>query len=69
MMIVCSYRWKREFAGLGKGISTFSVSAGIVAAFYVVLAIGFWGGMAMVVDQWSIAARELRGDLEEDVAG
>ena len=42
MIVACSYRWKREFAGLGKGLSTFFISAAIVAAYYGVLAIWFW---------------------------
>lgn len=47
MIVVCSYRWNHEFAGLGKGLGTFFVSAGIVAAYYVVLAIWFWRSIAV----------------------
>lgn len=47
MIVVCSYRWKREFAGLGKGLSTFLVSAGIVAVYYVLLAFWFWRSVAV----------------------
>jgi len=38
----CLYRWRREFTGLGKSMSTFIISAGIVAVYYSVLAIWFW---------------------------
>jgi len=34
--------WKREYAGLPKGLSTFLVSLGIVAIYYSVLVIWFW---------------------------
>jgi hypothetical protein len=47
MIVVCTYRWKREFAGLGKGLGTFFVSAGIVAVYYAVLAIWFWRSVAV----------------------
>jgi hypothetical protein len=47
MIVVCTYRWKREFAGLREGLSTFFVSAGIVAAYYTVLAIWFWRSAAV----------------------
>ena len=50
MIVACTYRWKREFAGLGKGPSTFFVSAGIVAAYYAVLAIWFWQSASAVLD-------------------
>jgi len=42
MIIFCSYRWKREFAGLGQGLSTFLISLGIVTAYYALLAYWFW---------------------------
>ena len=47
MIAVCAYRWKREFAGLGKGSSTFLVSLGIVAAYYGVMAVWFWRSIAV----------------------
>jgi hypothetical protein len=38
MMIgFCAYRWKREYAGLGKGWTTFLVSLGVVVVYYGVL--------------------------------
>jgi hypothetical protein len=46
MIAFCGYRWKREFAGLGQGLSTFLISLGIVAAYYGVLACWFWRSVA-----------------------
>ena len=40
MIGFCAQRWKREFAGLGKGISTFSISLGVIVVYYGVLV--FW---------------------------
>lgn len=34
--------WKREYAGLSKGLSTFLVSLGIVVIYYAILVIWFW---------------------------
>ncbi len=42
LMAFCGYRWKREYAGLGKGRTTFLLSFGIVVAYYAVLVIWFW---------------------------
>ena len=43
LMIVFSARhWKKEYAGLGKTISTFAVGAGVVAVYYAILAVWFW---------------------------
>ncbi|HYL17034.1 MAG TPA: hypothetical protein VEV41_28640 [Terriglobales bacterium] len=43
MMIgFCAYRWKRHYAGLGKGPSTFLISLGIVVVYYAILVIWFW---------------------------
>jgi hypothetical protein len=42
MIGFCAYRWKREFRGLGKGLSSFLVSFGIVAVYYGVLVFWFW---------------------------
>jgi hypothetical protein len=47
MIVVCAYRWKREFAGLGKGRSTFLVSVGIVTVYYGVMAVWFWRSTAV----------------------
>lgn len=43
LMIIFSGRhWMKEYAGLGKGRSTFLVSLGIVAAYYAILIAFFW---------------------------
>jgi hypothetical protein len=42
MIVFCGYRWKREFSGLGQGLSTFLISLGIVAIYYILLAYWFW---------------------------
>jgi hypothetical protein len=42
MIVFCGYRWKREYAGLGKWRRTFLVSLGIVTAYYATLVIWFW---------------------------
>ena len=40
MIGFCAYRWKREYAGLGKGLTTFLVSLGVVVVYFAVLI--FW---------------------------
>lgn len=42
MIWVCVRRWVKEYAGLGKSVSTFAVSFGIVAVYYGILVIWFW---------------------------
>ncbi|MBZ5701055.1 MAG: hypothetical protein LAN84_04345 [Acidobacteriia bacterium] len=42
MIGVCGYHWKRSFAGLGKGLSTFLVSFGVVLVYYGILVVWFW---------------------------
>ncbi|HEX8871370.1 MAG TPA: hypothetical protein VF758_01315 [Candidatus Acidoferrum sp.] len=42
MIAVCARRWKKEYAGLGKSLSTFGVSFGIVAVYYGILVTWFW---------------------------
>ena len=42
MIALCAYRWKREFAGLGKGAKTFGISFVIVVVYYAVLILWFW---------------------------
>ena len=42
MIGVCAYHWKRSFAGLGKGLSTFLVSLGVVVVYYGILVVWFW---------------------------
>jgi hypothetical protein len=52
LMIVFSARhWKREYAGLGKTISTFAVGVGVVAVYYGILAIWFWNMIPNQVTQ------------------
>jgi hypothetical protein len=46
MIVVCARRWKREFQGLGKGLSTFLVSTGIVVIYYGLLVLWFWRSAA-----------------------
>jgi hypothetical protein len=42
MIALCGRHWKKEYAGLGKTLSTFAVSLGIVAVYYAILVIWFW---------------------------
>jgi hypothetical protein len=42
MIAACARRWKKEYAGLGKSLSTFAVSLGIVVAYYGILVVWFW---------------------------
>ena len=42
MIIFTGRHWRKEYAGLGKGRSTFLVSLGIVAAYYAILIAFFW---------------------------
>jgi len=42
MIAVCARRWVKEYAGLGKSISTFAISFGIVAVYYGILVAWFW---------------------------
>jgi hypothetical protein len=42
MTALCGRHWKKEYAGLGKTLSTFAVSLGIVAVYYAILVIWFW---------------------------
>ncbi len=46
MITFCAHRWRREFTGLGKGLSTLLVSMGIVAAYYGLMVLWFWRSMA-----------------------
>jgi hypothetical protein len=46
MIGFCARRWRREFQGLGKGLSTFLVSTGIVAIYYGLLVLWFWRSAA-----------------------
>lgn len=42
MVAACFRRWMKEYGGLGKSLSTFAVSFGIVAAYYGILVAWFW---------------------------
>ena len=42
MVTFCGRHWMKEYAGLGKGRSTFVVSLGIVAVYYGTLLRFFW---------------------------
>lgn len=42
MIVACARRWLREYAGLGKSLTTFAVSFGIVAVYYGILVAWFW---------------------------
>ena len=50
MMIgFCAYRWKRDYSGLGKGLSTFLICLGIVVVYYGILVVWFWNMIPKVV--------------------
>ena len=42
MIAACARHWLREYAGLGKSLSTFAVSFGVVAVYYGILVAWFW---------------------------
>jgi hypothetical protein len=42
MIVVCARRWRKEYGGLGKSLTTFAVSLGIVVVYYAILVIWFW---------------------------
>ncbi len=42
MIALCGRHWKKEYAGLGKALTTFAVSLGFVAVYYAILVIWFW---------------------------
>jgi hypothetical protein len=42
MIVLCARHWKKEYSGLGKSVSTFAVSLGVVAVYYTILAVWFW---------------------------
>jgi len=42
MIVVCVRRWMKEYAGLGKSLSTFAISFGVVAVYYGILVAWFW---------------------------
>ncbi|MGB7847798.1 MAG: hypothetical protein WBL63_19455 [Candidatus Acidiferrum sp.] len=42
MIAACARRWMKEYAGLGKSLSTFAVSLGIVVIYYGILVAWFW---------------------------
>jgi hypothetical protein len=45
----CAYRWKRQYAGLGRGRSTFLVSLAIVIAYNAILVVWFWRSIPQAV--------------------
>jgi hydrogenase-4 membrane subunit HyfE len=42
MIIVCAYRWKQEYAGLGKGMKTALVSLLVTVVYYGIMIVWFW---------------------------
>jgi len=46
LIAICVRRWRREFKGVGKGLTTFLVSTGIVAVYYGLLVLWFWHSAA-----------------------
>ena len=42
MILVCARRWHKEYGGLGKSLTTFVVSFGIVIVYYCILIAWFW---------------------------
>ena len=42
MIFACGRHWLREYHGLGKSLSTFAVSFGIVGVYYAILVVWFW---------------------------
>ena len=42
MIAACGRHWQREYLGLGKSLSTFAVSFGVVAVYYTILVVWFW---------------------------
>ncbi len=42
MIIFCAYRWKREYAGLGKGMKTALVSLFVTILYYGIMIVWFW---------------------------
>jgi hypothetical protein len=42
MIVACARRWRKEYSGLGKSLSTFVVSLGIVVVYYGILVAWFW---------------------------
>jgi len=42
MIAACGRRWMKEYSGLGKSVTTFAISFGIVAVYYGILVTWFW---------------------------
>lgn len=42
MILFCAQRWRRQYAGLGKGLRTFLTSCVVVVVYYGILIIWFW---------------------------
>lgn len=49
MIGLCARRWIREYAGLGKFLSTFAASFGIIAIYYGLLVVWFWSMIPPVI--------------------
>lgn len=42
MIVFCARHWAKEYSGLGKSLSTFGLSAGVVVVYYGILVMWFW---------------------------
>lgn len=51
MIVACARRWVKEYGGLGKSLSTFAISFGIVIVYYGILVIWFWHLIPFVTAQ------------------
>jgi uncharacterized membrane protein YidH (DUF202 family) len=49
LIAFCAYRWRRQYAGLGKGRTTFLVSLAIVIAYNAILVVWFWRAIPQAV--------------------
>lgn len=51
IIAACARRWRKEYAGLGKSVSTFAFSFVIVAVYYGILVAWFWHMIPLVTAQ------------------
>lgn len=51
MIAGCARRWRKEYGGLGKSLTTFAVSLGIVVVYYAILVAWFWHMIPVPVAQ------------------
>ena len=42
LIAACARHWSKEYSGLGKSLTTFAVSLGVVAVYYGILVAWFW---------------------------